>query len=110
MGRAGPSSTGRGLVDGPPGAANCNHASARKPTPGSRHRGPSHLGGCIMRWTAKLSVSLVALAALGLVAGGYLAAGEKGKVKVGDKAPAFEAKDEQGKTWKSADHVGKKVV
>jgi len=31
-------------------------------------------------------------------------------VKVGDKAPAFEAKDEQGKTWKLEDRVGKKVV
>jgi peroxiredoxin Q/BCP len=31
-------------------------------------------------------------------------------VKVGDKAPAFEATDDQGKTWKSSDHVGKKIV
>src|SRR5205823_11339216 len=68
-----------------------------------------HPGGHIMRCLAKLSIGVCALAALALVAGGYLAAGEKGtKVKVGDKAPAFDAKDEQGKTWKSADHVGKK--
>jgi peroxiredoxin Q/BCP len=32
------------------------------------------------------------------------------EVKVGDKAPAFEAPDETGKVWKSTDHVGKKVV
>jgi peroxiredoxin Q/BCP len=30
--------------------------------------------------------------------------------KVGDMAPAFEAKDDQGKIWKSSDHFGKKVV
>jgi hypothetical protein len=31
-------------------------------------------------------------------------------LKLGDLAPAFEGKDEAGKVWKSADHVGKKVV
>src|SRR4051794_16766269 len=31
-------------------------------------------------------------------------------VNVGDKAPAFEAKDDTGKAWKSEDHVGKKIV
>lgn len=31
-------------------------------------------------------------------------------IKVGDPAPAFEAKDHKGELWKSADHVGKKVV
>ena len=31
-------------------------------------------------------------------------------LKVGDPAPAFAAKDDAGKDWKSADHVGKKVV
>ncbi len=31
-------------------------------------------------------------------------------VDVGQKAPAFEATDDQGKTWKSADHVGKGVL
>jgi peroxiredoxin Q/BCP len=34
----------------------------------------------------------------------------KVNLKVGDKAPAFEGTDEQGKTLKSSDHVGKKVV
>src|SRR5206468_31754 len=35
----------------------------------------------------------------------------KGKaVKVGDKAPVFTSVDESGKTWKSIDHVGKKIV
>lgn len=31
-------------------------------------------------------------------------------VNVGDKAPAFEAKDQDGKLWKSAEHVGKKYI
>jgi peroxiredoxin Q/BCP len=30
--------------------------------------------------------------------------------KEGDKAPVFEAKDDQGNVWKSSDHVGKKYV
>jgi peroxiredoxin Q/BCP len=32
------------------------------------------------------------------------------EAKVGDVAPAFEATDDQGKTFKSSDHFGKKVV
>jgi thioredoxin-dependent peroxiredoxin len=31
-------------------------------------------------------------------------------IDVGEKAPAFEAKDDQGKTWKSSDHIGKGVL
>jgi peroxiredoxin Q/BCP len=31
-------------------------------------------------------------------------------LKVGDPAPKFSAKDDTGKDWKSAEHVGKKVV
>lgn len=42
------------------------------------------------------------------IAVGNLAAQEK--LKVGDKAPVFESVDDQGKAWKSTDHVGKKVV
>jgi peroxiredoxin Q/BCP len=34
----------------------------------------------------------------------------KGEVKVGDPAPTFESTDDQGNTWKSADHVGKKIL
>jgi len=29
---------------------------------------------------------------------------------VGDPAPSFEAVDDSGETWKSADHVGKKIL
>lgn len=31
-------------------------------------------------------------------------------IDVGEKAPSFEAKDDQGKDWKSSDHVGKGVL
>ncbi|WP_020468693.1 peroxiredoxin [Zavarzinella formosa] len=31
-------------------------------------------------------------------------------IKVGDAAPVFESVDDQGKPWKSADHVGKKIL
>ncbi|HXS10745.1 MAG TPA: peroxiredoxin [Candidatus Krumholzibacteria bacterium] len=31
-------------------------------------------------------------------------------LKVGDKAPKFEAMDDTGKLWKSTDHVGKKIM
>jgi thioredoxin-dependent peroxiredoxin len=37
---------------------------------------------------------------------GVLAGGDN-KVKVGDKAPAFQSVDDQGKEWKSSDIVGK---
>jgi len=52
----------------------------------------------------------VVAAALCLMLGGLRAADDAKGVKVGDKAPAFEGTDDQGKTWKSTDHVGKKVV
>jgi peroxiredoxin Q/BCP len=32
------------------------------------------------------------------------------KLKLGDRAPKFECKDDDGKAWKSEDHVGKKVL
>jgi peroxiredoxin Q/BCP len=39
------------------------------------------------------------------------AAGDDAKdLKVGDPAPLFEGTDDQGKPWKSSDHVGKKVL
>jgi thioredoxin-dependent peroxiredoxin len=45
-------------------------------------------------------------AALVLALGGVVAQ----EVKVGDKAPTFEGTDDAGKPWKSADHVGKKII
>jgi len=35
---------------------------------------------------------------------------KRGEIKMGDPAPVFEATDDQGQPWKSADHVGKKVL
>jgi peroxiredoxin Q/BCP len=31
-------------------------------------------------------------------------------LEVGDKVPEFTAIDDQGKTWKSSDHIGKKIL
>src|SRR6185295_9991831 len=47
-------------------------------------------------------------AVLSLIAGLSLSAAEV--PKTGDKAPLVEGKDQDGKTWKLADQVGKKVV
>ncbi|HEY7424391.1 MAG TPA: peroxiredoxin [Gemmataceae bacterium] len=43
-------------------------------------------------------------------ANGTRAEEDKTDLKKGDKAPSFQATDDQGKTWKSSDHVGKKVI
>lgn len=58
----------------------------------------------LLRWG--FAASLVCLVAFA----GARAADDKKDVKVGDKAPAFQATDDEGKPWKSADHVGKKIV
>jgi thioredoxin-dependent peroxiredoxin len=59
-----------------------------------------------MRLLAMLTAGLCVLALAGL----SVPAGEKTMLKVGDKAPSFQSVDENGKTWKSSDHVGKKIV
>src|SRR5207244_1939884 len=56
---------------------------------------------------------LLCVAVLGLVlglAGRTALADDKGDVKVGDSAPTFTATDDQGREWKSTEHVGKKVL
>jgi len=53
----------------------------------------------------KLAVTFVFAAAVG----GFAAEPAK-TPKVGDKAPAVEGKDQDGKTWKLADQAGKKAV
>ena len=52
------------------------------------------------------------LLAFGFVAGAAQEAkGEKKvQLEVGDRAPDFEAPDEEGRTWQSTKHVGKKYV
>lgn len=54
---------------------------------------------------------LLACCAGVLVFGSLLWADDKpAELKVGDKAPVFESTDDQGKAWKSSDHVGKKFL
>jgi peroxiredoxin Q/BCP len=51
------------------------------------------------------------LGILTLIPVGFVAADDpKVDLKAGDRAPVFTATDDQGKEWKSADHVGKKYV
>ena len=58
----------------------------------------------------RIGRTLLALAlGLGILTSGLLAE-DKVDLKVGDKAPAFQAKDENGKLWKSSDVVGKKIL
>jgi peroxiredoxin Q/BCP len=56
-----------------------------------------------------LALTLFVLGAC-IAAAGALAKEDKSELNKGDKAPSFEATDDQGKTWKSSDHVGKKVI
>jgi peroxiredoxin Q/BCP len=50
--------------------------------------------------------------ALGLAAGAGQDAkgGKKADLEVGDRAPAFEALNEEGRTWQSSKHVGNKII
>ena len=50
------------------------------------------------------------MAALVLASATVQAADKKTDLKVGDAAPEFQAKDDQGKVWKSSDVVGKKIL
>jgi peroxiredoxin Q/BCP len=52
----------------------------------------------------------VAAAAAFVLAGTGHTEDAKGNLKVGDKAPTFHGTDEQGKEFKSDDHVGKKIL
>ncbi len=53
--------------------------------------------------------SLICLCGLSASASGQIS-GPPGKLEVGDAAPAFTAKDDQGKGWKSTDYIGKKIL
>jgi peroxiredoxin Q/BCP len=65
-----------------------------------------------MRIASKLSIVAFALGLSTLALSGSVAAqnAKVGEVNIGDPAPVFESIDDQGKPWKSTDHVGKKVV
>src|SRR4051812_16814758 len=65
-------------------------------------------GETTVRTRTKAVLGVAVLAGLALLARGEVLAGDK--PKVGDKAPAFQSTDENGQAWKSADHVGKKIV
>ena len=52
-------------------------------------------------------ISRPALAVLLLFSSFAIAADKESELKIGDKVPAFSAKDDTGKEWKSADHIGK---
>ena len=59
----------------------------------------------------RASTCATALCLATFVCGGLRAAEDpKSELKVGDKAPTFEAKDDQGNDWKSSDHIGKNVI
>ena len=61
-----------------------------------------------MRWAPWVSL-LAVLGAPGLARVDY--EGERPVyLRVGDKAPAFQCRDDQGNVWKSSQHAGKKVV
>lgn len=59
-----------------------------------------------MKTNSNLFTAVIALAFSLSVAAGYAA----DTPKVGDKAPLIEGKDQDGKSWKLADVIGKKVV
>jgi thioredoxin-dependent peroxiredoxin len=61
-----------------------------------------------MRFAIGLGLGALLLGALAV--SGAARADDKEGVKAGDKAPKFEATDDQGKSWKSEDHIGKKIV
>src|SRR2546425_12460360 len=60
-----------------------------------------------MRVFTLVGVAFLVLSVGMLAIQGVRADDAKVDLKVGDKAPSFEATDDQGKPWKSADHVGK---
>jgi peroxiredoxin Q/BCP len=63
-----------------------------------------------MTASKRLALTLFTLAAWIAAASGTLAREDKTELKKGDKAPSFQATDDQGKVWKSSDHVGKKAI
>lgn len=62
-----------------------------------------------MRHVSRLGV-IAATLGVGLLMLGRISAADDKELKVGDPAPAFEAKDDHGNAWKSSEHVGKKFV
>lgn len=61
--------------------------------------------GSIARWTRRLVTMN-----LGLVLAGTAAHAQNVALKVGDAAPVFTGLADNGKPWRSADHVGKDIL
>ena len=59
---------------------------------------------------AKLPGTVSVVLGLVFAANSLFAQGAAAQLKVGDKAPVVEGKDENGKTWKLSKDIGKKVV
>src|SRR5579862_668747 len=62
-----------------------------------------------MNQFAMFCAGAFALAALAVMSESSVSA-QGGEPKVGDKAPTFEALDDQGNPWKSINFVGRKIV
>ncbi|WP_146521564.1 peroxiredoxin [Stieleria varia] len=59
----------------------------------------------------RYSIALTLFSLLALVLSApAISADDAVSLSVGDEAPKFEAKDDSGETWKSTDHVGKKII
>lgn len=56
------------------------------------------------------ALACLCLSAAVVAMGSLRAQDAKVALAVGDAAPVFESVDDQGKAWKSADHIGKKIV
>lgn len=63
-----------------------------------------------MQFVARMGLTALVLGVFSGLGSTGSAADDKVDLKVGDKAPVFTGTDDQGKEWKSSDHVGKKVV
>ena len=60
--------------------------------------------------STRLINALATAATLLILPGAARTDDERVSLKVGDRAPAFEASDDQGNTWKSTDYVGKRIL
>src|SRR5690606_35261188 len=96
-------------IDLDPGVA---HAPSRVCAGRPRERHSSRRG-VNMRQRFVISAILLAFAVVPMVFAieeGKAATEKKVELAVGDKAPLVEAKDDEGKSWKLADHVGERIV
>jgi hypothetical protein len=67
-------------------------------------------GGTTMQCAIRTGAALFAVSALSWAIGAAPAADPAVDLNPGDKAPVFTSTDDQGKEWKSTDHIGKKPL